>query len=67
MHEASKIIGWTYRESSTGHLDYWLNHALSRMLILYFPDTRETYWAEIAAGDVESTGRGWKLHQVREV
>lgn len=53
--------GWYYAESSKGHLDHWLNHALPQIIVLFEPETRQTFWRQITANSVEDTGLGWKI------
>jgi len=43
------------------HLDYWLNHTLPVVVVLYNPDTDQAYWQVVNENTVTSTGKGWKL------
>ncbi len=47
--------------SDKAHLDYWLNHALPVIVILYDPDTDLAYWELVDEEKVELTQKGWKL------
>lgn len=57
------------REDSTGfvfagelkHLDYWLNHKLPVILILYNPATRVAYWQSVTEKTVVRTENAWKI------
>ena len=43
------------------HVQYWLEHSMPVVVILYNPDTRAAYWEHIAKETVKSTGKGFKV------
>jgi hypothetical protein len=44
------------------HLDYWQNHSLPVVLVLYEPDEDAAYWQVISSDTIERTGKGWKVN-----
>lgn len=51
---------FTYRGDQK-HLDYWLDHSLPIIIILYHPKLEELYWEVVSKEKITSTGSGWKL------
>jgi len=43
------------------HLDYWLNHSLPVLVVLYNPSEEVAYWQIVNDDTVIMTGKGWKL------
>jgi hypothetical protein len=43
------------------HLDYWMNHSLPVIVVLYDPDTRTAIWQTVSSDTVTDTGQDWKL------
>ena len=43
------------------HIDYWSNHSLPVILVLYNTDDDLLYWQVINEETVISTGKGWKI------
>ncbi len=52
--------GVIFREDMA-HLEYWLNHSLSVIVILYDPDAETACWQVINKDNVTVTGKGWKI------
>ena len=44
------------------HLDYWLNHSLPVIIILYSPKHDKCIWASINKQTVIKTEKGWKIN-----
>ncbi|MGN0591760.1 MAG: DUF4365 domain-containing protein [Ruminococcus sp.] len=44
------------------HLDYWLNHSLPVIIILYSPEQDKCIWASINKQTVIKTEKGWKIN-----
>lgn len=49
-----------YRGSKT-HLDYWLNHSLPVIIVLYNPSNKQTVWQVIEKSRIEITPKAWKI------
>lgn len=43
------------------HIEYWSNHTLPVILVLYNPDEDVLYWQVVNESNVVSTGKGWKI------
>ncbi len=43
------------------HLEYWLNHRLPIVVVLYDPVAQEAYWEAVTKEKVTKTSKGWKL------
>ena len=43
------------------HLEYWVNHSLSVILIAHLPDTEETFWALVLSKHIDRTKKAWKI------
>lgn len=52
--------GIVYRGDAR-HLNYWLNHSLPVVVVLYDADERTAYWQAVTPKTVTRTGKGWKL------
>ena len=44
------------------HLDYWLNHSLPVIIILYSPEQDKCIWVSINKQTVIKTEKGWKIN-----
>lgn len=51
---------WIFRTEDK-HIEYWSNHSLPVILVLYHPEDEVLYWQIINNDTVESTGKGWKI------
>lgn len=52
--------GVIYR-GDKAHLDYWLNHSLPVIIVLYDPEAKLACWQVVNNDTVTVTGKGWKL------
>lgn len=43
------------------HIEYWSNHTLPVILVLYNTDDEVLYWQDVNVRTVVSTGKGWKV------
>ncbi|UXE61897.1 MAG: DUF4365 domain-containing protein [Woronichinia naegeliana WA131] len=43
------------------HLEYWQQHSLPVMIVLYQDDEQIAYWQAVNSSNVQKTGIGWKL------
>src|SRR5688572_12547770 len=43
------------------HLDYWLNHDLPVIVVLYDSATDTAYWQSVTPVHVSRTSKGWKM------
>lgn len=43
------------------HVDYWLEHSMPVVLLLYHPDLKEMFWEKVTQQTIESTGKHWKI------
>lgn len=48
------------------HLDYWLDHSLPVVLVLYNPEEKRAYWAAVTEDAVQHTPRAWKITVPRD-
>ena len=55
----SNADGYIYR-GKNAHLDYWVNHSLPVIIIIFNPETDECLWQQITEKTVERTKKGWK-------
>lgn len=62
--------GDSYLQQSTGgkvfygdkkHLDYWLNHTLPVLLVVFTPADKSLRWVDIRPDNIERTNKGWKV------
>ena len=56
-----ETAGWWYKESDRRHFDYWIRHALPHVLILRDQEKQRSYWVQVTAERVESTGKGARI------
>ncbi len=56
--------GYVYRGDKE-HLDYWLNHSLPVIVVMWNPQTGECLWKHISESAVERTPKGWKTTVLR--
>ncbi|MFE7076828.1 DUF4365 domain-containing protein [Streptomyces sp. NPDC057620] len=53
--------GWWFRPS-TEHVQYWLNHSLPVVVVLYAPETKRCHWQLVNRKTLQETSTGgWKL------
>jgi hypothetical protein len=50
----------TYR-GDREHLDYWLNHRLPILIVLYEPTSGTAYWEQVKEDRVVKTEKAWKI------
>ena len=43
------------------HLDYWLNHSLPVLLVVYTPGEQSLRWVDIRPDNIERTSKRWKV------
>lgn len=43
------------------HIEYWSNHTLPVILVLYQPEVDTLYWQVVNEDTVKSSGKGWKV------
>lgn len=43
------------------HYDYWINHSLPVIIVLYIPKNDKCYWREVNAETAVLTGKHWKI------
>lgn len=43
------------------HYEYWMNHSLPVIIVLYNSDTDECIWEHINSSTAHMTGNGWKI------
>ena len=61
FREWSKEFGWWVFRSDQKHLDYWLNHVLPVIVVMYDPTTDMAYWQIVATHTVRLTEKGFVL------
>ena len=54
------VLGWWLADTSA-HFDYWSNHTLPHILVLYDDDALTGYWVHVTADGVMSTGERRKI------
>ena len=54
------LLGWWLADTSN-HFDYWSNHTLPHILVLYDDDEGTGYWVHVTADKVRSTGKRCKI------
>ncbi|MGW3691936.1 DUF4365 domain-containing protein [Streptomyces sp. NPDC005125] len=52
--------GWWFRPD-TEHVQYWTNHSLPVVVVLYHPEQQRCYWQLVNRETLTETSRGWKL------
>ncbi|MBB1332423.1 MULTISPECIES: DUF4365 domain-containing protein [unclassified Pseudoalteromonas] len=55
------LNSYVFRTTSK-HIEYWANHTLPVILVLYHPKQDKLYWQVINDQTVTSTGKDWKVH-----
>lgn len=58
--DQSNEKGVTYYGNSA-HLQYWSNHSLPVVVILYDPESKKAYWEFVSLQSVQHTKKAWKL------
>jgi hypothetical protein len=53
--------GWWYWGEKTRHLDYWLDHSLPVLIVMYDPASETLYWEHVTGDRAIRTGVGWKI------
>ncbi len=48
------------------HIEYWSNHTLPVILVLYNPHEEALFWQAVNESNVTTTGKGWKLEVPKE-
>jgi len=48
--------------TDTRHIEYWLNHSLPVILVLYHTQNDVFYWQHISNKTVSNTGKNWKVN-----
>lgn len=43
------------------HIQYWLEHSLPVVIVLYHPERDTCYWEQVSDETTVSTGKGWKI------
>ena len=43
------------------HINYWVQHSLPVIIVLYDPDEDELIWEAVTENTIKSTGKGWKI------
>lgn len=43
------------------HIEYWTEHCLPVIIVLYDPDNKILYWEQVTEESYVSTGKGWKI------
>ena len=61
FREWSDQFGWWVFRSDQKHLDYWLNHVLPVIVVMYDPATDMAYWQVVATHTVRPTEKGFVL------
>jgi hypothetical protein len=56
-----ELEGWWFRDSDRRHIDAWLRHSVPHLIVLHDLDKRTSYWAQVTAETVVSTGIGAKV------
>ncbi len=56
----SNADGYIYRGDNS-HLDYWLNHSLPVIIIIFNPKTDECLWRQITEEAVKRIKKGWQI------
>ena len=54
------VLGWWHADTSS-HFDYWSNHTLPHILVLYDDDEGIRCWVHVTSDEVRSTGKGRKI------
>ena len=54
------VLGW-WLDDTSNHFDYWSNHTLPHILVLYDDDEGTGYWVHVTADNVRSTGKRCKI------
>jgi hypothetical protein len=61
FREWSEEFGWWVFRSDQKHLDYWLNHVLPVIVVMYDPTSDMAYWEIVATHTVRLTEKGFVL------
>jgi len=52
--------GFVFR-GKTKHLEYWQQHSLPVMIVLYEDDEQTAYWQAVSSSNIQKTNKAWKL------
>ena len=52
--------GFVFR-GNTEHLEYWQQHSLPVMIVLYEDDEQTAYWQAVSSSNIRKTDKAWKL------
>ena len=58
--DEGNVSGW-WLDDTSSHFDYWSNHTLPHILVLYDDDEGTGYWVHVTADKVRSTGKRCKI------
>lgn len=47
--------------SDDRHINYWLNHSLPVIVVLYNPENKILYWENVAENTIKKTKSSWKI------
>lgn len=53
--------GWWFRESGSGHENYWSNHPIPHLILLQDDARERRFWAHADRDSITSTGKGFKI------
>ena len=54
------LDSYVYRTDGR-HIEYWVNHSMPVVIVLYNPETQSIYWQYLSKESVEETGKNWKI------
>ncbi len=60
-YREGQIEGWWYREPNRRHFEEWTARCLPHLLVLHDLDQDISYWVQVTADAVMSTGQGCKI------
>lgn len=52
--------GFVFR-GKTEHLEYWQQHSLPVIVVLYKDDEQTAYWQSVSSSNIQKTDKAWKL------
>ena len=58
--DEDKVVGWWYRDDDK-HFDYWTEHTIPHLLVLYDQAEGSSYWVHVTRDKVVSTGKDSKI------
>lgn len=48
------------------HLEYWTNHCLPVLIVLYHPKDKRIYWEHVNQKTIINTSKSWKIHLLKD-